>query len=77
MNFDFISLLDAAVVICFAISFIGFKFIPTKRHVLCNPDSKDIELLKFGSIFFGLGLLLFALQFIVGRSRYAAEKKLK
>jgi len=65
MNIGFVTALDTAVVICFAISFIGFKFIPTKHHIICSPDHKDIKLLKIGSFFFGLGLILLAFQCVI------------
>jgi len=65
MNIGFVPALDAAVVICFAISFIGFKFIPSKHHIIFSPDHKDIKLLKFGSFFFGLGLVLLAFQLVI------------
>ena len=58
--------LDGALVICLGISFISFKFIRTKRRVLCHLDDKATKLLKFGSFFFGLGLLILAIQVLIG-----------
>jgi hypothetical protein len=58
--------IDAAVIICLGISFFSFKFLPTKRHILCHSDYKETKLLKFGSFFFGLGLLMLVIHVIVG-----------
>ncbi|CAB1078730.1 hypothetical protein D1AOALGA4SA_6464 [Olavius algarvensis Delta 1 endosymbiont] len=65
MDIGFVTALDTAVIICFAVSFFGFKFIPAKHHIIFSPGHKDIKLLKIGSFFFGLGLILLAFQFVI------------
>ncbi|CAB1063235.1 hypothetical protein D1BOALGB6SA_8018 [Olavius sp. associated proteobacterium Delta 1] len=64
MNISLNTAIDAASIICFGISFFSFKFIRTKLQILNLSDDKDIKLLKVGSMFFGLGLLLLAIHFI-------------
>lgn len=58
--------LDGAAMICLGIAFFSFKFIPTKRHILCHADEKGTVLLKIGTIFWGIGLLLLAIHYLIG-----------
>jgi hypothetical protein len=64
MKLSLKTVIDAAVIMCFSISFISFKFIPTKHHIIFQADNKDIKLLKIGSIFFGIGLFLLATRLV-------------
>jgi hypothetical protein len=66
MDISIKTAISAAVIICFGISFFSFKIIPTKRQILYLSDDKEIKLLKVGSAFFGLGLLILAIDFILG-----------
>lgn len=64
MNNSLITAIEAATIICFGISFFSLKWIRTKLYILSLSDDKDIKLLRVGSMFFGLGLLLLAFHFL-------------
>jgi len=60
---------DAAMILCFGISFITIKIIPTKHHILHPSKDKHFKLVKIGSIFFGIGLFILIIQLILGLVR--------
>jgi hypothetical protein len=47
---------DAVMVFCFGMSFLCFKIIPTKRHIIKLENDKHIKMTILGSMFFAAGL---------------------
>ena len=49
---------DVVMVLCFGMSFLCFKIIPTKRHIIKLGNDKHIKMTILGSMFFAAGLLI-------------------